>query len=152
MLRETTKQGLNAEKMEWEVSLDDFFTRMKEKPIVKAPDQEAATLRRPDAPIQDLHCPLHDRVRLEKQTSAEGTDFVECSERNCPISLAWDKYLPYVISEVKGKMNPTGTFLCECDQVSKVGLIVDADSRDLGRCYLSCRQPIKCNFRQWIDG
>ena len=151
----TMKQHSETCEMEWEKRLDAFFRGMNEycnqRPIVKAPDQEAATLRRPDAPIQGLHCPLHDYVRLERQTSAEGTDFVECSERNCPISLAWDHNLPYVISKVTGRLDPNENFFCGCGEVSKVGLIENADSPDRGRCYLSCKQPVKCKFHKWID-
>ena len=141
--------------MDWQGRLDALFSGLKENNQtrrVEAPNQEAATMRRPDAPIQVLQCPLHDHVRLEQQIAIEGMEFVECSEPNCPISLPWDKNLAYVILKVRGKMDPNRTFFCECDEVSKVGFIENVDdSRDRGRCYLSCTQAVKCNFFEWID-
>lgn len=150
-------QCRNVSQMNWEGGLDAFFRNMDEScnqtQRVTAPNQETATMRRPNAPIQGLRCPLHDHVRLERQMAPDGEEFVECSEAGCPISLPWNKKLPFVISKVRGKMDPSENFFCYCNEVSKVGVIAfdNADSRDRGRCYLSCTQPIKCEFIRWID-
>ena len=128
--------------------LDPLFRDMNKGH--EAPPILGATVM-PDAPIATHCCPLHGNA-LERKKSAEGWEYVECSQKNCPILLPWDRNLSSVITQFE-MMPPTvrqGSFLCGCKEVYKVGVITNANSRNRARCYLSCKTH-SCEYRKWID-
>ena len=116
----------------------------------RAPPILGATVM-PEAPIATHRCPLHGNV-LERRTSAEGWEYVECSQKNCPILLPLDRNLCYVIvrqwEEETDRTVRQGNFFCRGGKICKVGVKKKANSTNRGRCYLSCKT---CKYFKWID-
>ena len=124
----------------WDKEFDDLFKSLRDHPKVDpSPPKQVFDKNGIDA---NLYCPLHSNV-LNKKVSQKWWEYTRCDVKNCPIWLPWDQTLQQFLLEIHFNMHPLirqGLFYCFCEEPSKVGLTKNPESRNVGRCFLTCAQ------------